>query len=105
MNGWVPFRNWVPFQNKERQQFLRVCPEFVVEILSPSDRLPSAQRKMTDWLSNGVELGWLIDGDERCVYVFRHGCEARVLAGIDPIAGEGPLADFVLELGEIWEGL
>src|SRR6266853_1407724 len=68
-------------------------------------RLPAAQRKMADWLANGVELGWLIDGDARCVYVFRQGSEVRVLAGIDRIAGEGPLTGFVLELGEIWEGL
>jgi len=103
--AWVSNERLGSLSKKERRQFLRVCPEFVVEVLSPSDRLPAAQRKMADWLANGVELGWLIDGDARCVYVFRQGSEVRVLAGIDRIAGEGPLTGFVLELGEIWEGL
>ena len=103
--AWVSNERLGPLSKKQRQQFPRLCPEFVVEVMSPSDRLPAAQRKMIEWLANGVELGWLIDGDARCVYVFRQGCEVQVLSEIDRIEGEGPLAGFVLELGEIWEGL
>jgi Uma2 family endonuclease len=103
--AWVSNARLSSLSKAQRRQFPRVCPEFVVEVLSPSDRLPAAQRKMNDWLANGVEVGWLIDGDARCVYVYRQGCEARVLTGIDQLAGEGPLAGFVLELAEIWEGL
>ncbi len=104
--AWVSNARLNSLSKKERQQFLRVCPEFIVEVLSPSDRLASAKRKMTEWLTNGVELGWLIDGDAHCVYVFRQGYEeVRALTGIDRIAGDGSLAGFVLELREIWEGL
>jgi Uma2 family endonuclease len=103
--AWVSNAQLASLSKAERRQFPRVCPEFVVEVLSPSDRLPAAQRKMNDWLANGVELGWLIDGDARCVYVYRRGCETRVVTGVGRISGEGPLAGFVLELAEIWEGL
>jgi Uma2 family endonuclease len=99
MLGLVPFRRW------SGGSFCGCAPEFVVEVLSPSDRLPAAQGKMNEWLANGVELGWLIDRDARCVYVYRQGCETRVCSGIDRLVGEGPLAGFVLELAEIWEGL
>jgi len=73
--------------------------------MSPSDRLKAAQKKMSLWAANGVEVGWLIDGDARCVYVYRGNSEPRVLSDAESIAGEGPVEGFVLQLGEIWEGL
>jgi hypothetical protein len=39
----------------------RHCPDFVIELLSSSDRLPKAQAKMKDWIANGAKLVWLID--------------------------------------------
>jgi Uma2 family endonuclease len=73
--------------------------------MSPSDRLKTAQRKMRQWMDNGVELGWLIDGDNRCVYVYRRGCEMRQVRDASRIAGEGQVEGFVLDLTDIWEGL
>jgi Uma2 family endonuclease len=52
-----------------------------------------------------VELGWLIDGDARRVYVYRGSSEPRIVADAESIAGEGPVDGLVLQLGEIWEGL
>jgi len=57
------------------------------------------------WAANGVELGWLIDGDARWVYVYRGSSEPRIVANAGSIAGEGPVEGLVLQLGEIWEGL
>lgn len=64
-----------------------------------------AQKKMRVWMANGVEPGWLIDGDARRVYVYRGTSEPRLVADAESIAGEGPVEGFVLPLGEIWEGL
>jgi Uma2 family endonuclease len=90
---------------KRLRKFLRVVPEFVVEVMSPSDRLKAAQQKMRLWAANGVELGWLIDGDARRVYVYRGMSEPRISADADSVAGAGPVEGFVLQLKEIWEGL
>jgi Uma2 family endonuclease len=95
----------VPLTKKQRGEFLRLTPEFVVEVMSPSDRLAAAQRKMKEWLANGVDLAWLIHGDARRVYVYRPGCESRLYSGVQTLAGEGPVEGFTLALGEIWEGL
>ena len=88
-----------------RQQVSRLVPEFVIEIMFPKDRLADAQEKMRLWAANGVELGWLIDGDNRCVYVYRGTAEPLLVADAESIAGEGPIEGFVLPLGEIWAGL
>ena len=74
--------------------------------MSPSDRIKTAKEKMVEWMRAGVELGWLIDGDARTVYVYRAGqSEAEVRAGILTLGGAGPVAGFELGLADIWEGL
>jgi Uma2 family endonuclease len=103
--AWVSKDRLSLLSKVEKRQFLRVVPEFVVEVMSPGDRLAAAQKKMGLWMANGVELGWLIDGDARRVYVYRGSSEPRVAADAENIAGEGPVEGFVLQLGEIWEGL
>jgi Uma2 family endonuclease len=91
---------------EQRRKFPPVCPEFVIEVMSPSDRLRAAQEKMEEWIRVGVELAWPIQPDEKTVYVYRAGlsdAEARV--GILRIAGEAPVAGFELDLTSIWAGL
>ncbi len=60
---------------------------------------------MQEWIDNGVELGWLIDGDNRCVFIYRQGREIRQARNVSQIEGEGPVEGFVLDLTDIWAGL
>ena len=85
---------------------MKLVPEFVVELLSPSDRLPAAKKKMAEWMANGVALAWLIDADKQAVYIYRAGqASSEKLEQVERLAGEGPVEGFVLELNDIWEGL
>ena len=103
--AWVSNARLAALSKRERRQFLRLVPEFVIEVMSPSDRLAAAQKKMRLWAANGVELGWLIDADNRCVYVYRETAEPRLVNNAESISGEGPVEGFVLPLQEIWAGL
>ena len=103
--AWVSNQRLAMLSKRELRQFPRLIPEFVIEVLSPSDRLAVAQKKMRSWAANGVELGWLIDADTRCVHVDWRSSEPRVIRDADSIDGEGPVQGFVLPLGEIWAGL
>jgi Uma2 family endonuclease len=102
--AWVSHERLATLPKRELQQFPHLVPEFVIEVMSPSDRLMAAKKKMRLWAENGVELGWLIDGDNQCVYVYRGSEEPRIVTGTE-IAGEGPVESFVLPLTEIWQGL
>ena len=84
---------------------MHLVPEFIVEVMSPSDRLRDAKTKLEQWIRNGVQLGWLIDGDAKTVYVYRKGRTVRVRRGVAAVRGEGPVEGFVLELDTIWKGL
>jgi Uma2 family endonuclease len=88
---------------KQRRGFPPICPEFVIELRSPSDRLPELQAKMREWISNGAELAWLIDPERQMVEVYRPGAESPdLLEGVTSVMGEGPVAGFILELTPIW---
>ena len=87
------------------EKFPRLCPEFVVELMSPSDRLKRVQKKMREWIENGVLLGWLLDADKRTAYIYRPGREPEILVEPQRLVGEGPVAGFVLELDSIWSNL
>jgi Uma2 family endonuclease len=103
--AWVSNERLSELSPAQKKKFPRLAPQFVIEVMSPSDRLRPAQEKMRQWAINGVELGWLIDGDSRCVYVYRGTAEPRLVADSDSIAGEGPVEGFVLPLTKIWRGL
>jgi Uma2 family endonuclease len=103
--AWVSNEGLFPLSKQERRKFLHLTPEFVAEVLSPSDNLNEAKAKMQQWIANGVQLAWLIDGDAKTVYVYRKGRPMRSRRGITELAGEGPVQGFVLNLTTIWQGL
>lgn len=103
--AWVSREKIDRLTKEERRKFLRLAPDFVAEVMSPSDRLPIAQAKMEEWIANGVALGWLIDGDAQTVYVYRIGAAMEKLTAVTSLPGDGPIAGFVLDLTAIWAGL
>ena len=104
--SWVSRGRLSKLSKEQLRRFPPVCPEFVVEVMSPSDRLKTAREKMLLWLAEGVELAWLIDADRETVYIYRQGFAApEIHTGITELAGEGAMAGFVLDLTDIWAGL
>jgi Uma2 family endonuclease len=104
--AWVSKNRLSKLTKRQLRRFPPLCPNFVIEVMSPNDRLKAAKNKMLAWRAEGVEQGWLIDGDNETVYVYRAGMgEPEKLTGITTLAGEGPVAGFELDLTEIWEGL
>jgi Uma2 family endonuclease len=81
--------------------FPRLCPDFIIELLSISDSLPKAQQKMERWIENGAALGWLIDPYKKKVYVYEPGREAAAVSG-NAVQGSGPVDGFTLDLDELW---
>jgi Uma2 family endonuclease len=103
---WLSNQKLSQLSKKQRTKFPPAAPEFVIEVMSPSDRLPAAKRKMLEWIRGGVQLAWLIDGDAETVYIYRPGNQKpEHKTGITKLAGEGPVAGFELDLTDVWAGL
>jgi Uma2 family endonuclease len=79
-----------------------ICPDFVIELRSPTDRLPDLTEKMQEYIDNGARLGWLIDPLEKCVFVYRLGRPAEVLDDPPAVSGDPVLPGFVLQVRELW---
>ena len=82
-----------------------VCPDFVIELRSQSDRHSVLREKMGEWLANGAQLAWLIDPEVRTVEIYRPGFEAETIGGVPSVAGLGPVEGFVLDLAPVWDPL
>jgi len=87
----------------ERQKgYAQICPEFVIEVRSETDRLAELQEKMRMWVSNGAELAWLIDPSRKVVEIYRLGEEPEVLVEPSSVQGSGPVAGFELVMARVW---
>ena len=100
--AWIAWPRWNALSKEEQEGLAPICPEFVIELRSPSDSLAELQAKMRLWVANGVEVAWLVDPSRKAVEVYRPGREAEVVAGGSAVEGAGPVAGFVLELGRVW---
>jgi Uma2 family endonuclease len=103
--SWVLRSRLDKLTRDEKRKFPRLCPDFVVELMSPSDRLSKLKAKMREWIENSAQLGWLLDPDRRTAYVYRPDRDPEQLVNPERLVGEGPVAGFVLQLHDIWAEL
>src|SRR5215475_12464417 len=99
--SWMRRERWDALSAKQKSKFARVCPDFVVELRSKFDRLKTLQKKMEEYLTNGAQLGWLIDPLEKKVYIYLPGSPIEVMDNPAEISGEPLLERFVLKLAGI----
>jgi Uma2 family endonuclease len=100
--SWIKLERWDALTDEEKRKFPPICPDFVIELLSPSDSLKTTQEKMKEYIDNGVRLGILINRKSRQVEIYRSGKEVEVLDSPATVSGEDVLKGFVLNLGMIW---
>jgi len=100
--SWVRRARWDALTPEQRERFPPLCPDFVGEIRSPSDRLASLEEKMREYMANGAELGWLIDPAERKVVVYRPGATPVCLDDPETISGDPVLPKFTLKVRQLF---
>ncbi|MBE9240127.1 Uma2 family endonuclease [Synechocystis salina] len=100
--AWLKRERWESLTPEQQQRFVPLCPDFVVELRSPSDDLKPLREKMQEYQENGAQLGWLIDRQTRTVEIYRPGQAVEVLENPESLSGEAILPEFVLELAPIW---
>ncbi len=100
--SWIKRGKWDALTDKQKEAFAPICPDFVVEIRSPSDDLATLQNKMAEYLSNGATFAWLIDPFDRRVYIYKTDAEILVLHEPEVVVGDPLLSGFRLQLAELW---
>ena len=101
--AWVPRNRLARLTPEDKQRFLPLCPDFVIELLSPSDSRTAARRKMEEYRASGARLGWLIDPARRQVAIYRADGSVEQRSEPDVVSGETVLPGFSLDLAAIWK--
>jgi Uma2 family endonuclease len=101
--AWLSSEKWDRLTEEEKGKFLPFCPEFVIEVRSPSDSIGELESKMGDWITNGAQLAWLIDPLRKLAIIYRPGQEPETVLQPESLHGEGPLAGFTLKMQRLWE--
>ena len=97
--AWMRLEKWESLTKEEQSKFAHITPDFVVELMSPSDNQKQAKLKMEKWMQNGVLLGWLIDPQMQEAFIYRADGTVSKLQGFqNKLSGEDVLPDFELDL-------
>lgn len=100
--AWIELERWNSLTPEQKEKFPPLAPDFVLELMSPSDRLQEVQEKMQEYIDNGVKLGWLIDRKKYRVEIYRPGQAVEILNNPTTISGENILPGFLLNLQIVW---
>ena len=104
--AWIKLERWNALNPKQQDGFPPIAPDFVSELVSPSDlknqRYQDLQQKMEEYIDNGVRLGWLIEPNAKTVEIYRPGQNVEILQNPKTLSGEEVLPGFVLDLEPIW---
>ncbi|MGH9943430.1 MAG: Uma2 family endonuclease [Pyrinomonadaceae bacterium] len=101
--AWVHNERWGALTEEQQEKFPPLCPDFVAEIRSRTDRLKVLQEKMQEYVENGAQLGWLLDPLEWKVYVYRPQTEVEILDNPQTLSGDPVLSGLTLNVPEIWD--
>ncbi len=97
--AWITTERWNKISDADKHSFTHLCPDFIIELMSKSERLASCQEKMDEWMANGCRLAWLIDTDSEKAYVYRQGRETETVSFAGgKLSGEDVLQGFELDL-------
>jgi Uma2 family endonuclease len=100
--SWLKKERWDSLTPEQQRKFPPLCPDFVLELLSPSDNLSFTQAKMQEYQANGVQLGWLLNPQDQQVEIYRLGYPVEILSCPRELFGENVLPNFVLNLAWFW---
>ena len=96
--AWVSLERWEALSDEAREKFPPICPDFVIELRSRSDRLKPLQEKMQEYLESGLRLGWLINPQDQKIEIYRPDRDVEILLYPVELDGEEILPGFVLSL-------
>ena len=99
--AWIPKNRWNQLTEEEKESLAEICPDFVIELRSPSDRVADLETKMEEYIANGSRLGWLLDPIENRAIVYRPGRPPERLDNPGTLSGDPVLPGFKFDFKEI----
>ena len=100
--SWIAIERWNSLSDKQKQSFAPIDPDFVIELMSPTDDLSTTRQKMNEYMNCGVKLGWLINPDEKKVEIYHPNEDKKTLNNPSSLSGEDILPGLIVDLSDIF---
>ena len=101
--AWVRREKLAKLTAVQKQRFLPLCPDFVIELQSPSDDSDYLAAKLSEYIENGTQLGWLINPQEQSITVYRPNQEPETHPNLAQLSGEPEMPGLIIDLQPIWK--
>jgi Uma2 family endonuclease len=99
--AWVSRERWNRIPEEQQEKLAPICPDFVIELRSPSDRIADVDEKMKEYIANGARLGWLLDPFDNCATIYRPGQSPERIENPAILNGDPILPGFKFDFREI----
>jgi len=100
--SWMALSKWNSLTDQQKRGFAPIDPDFVLELMSPTDELMTVQQKMREYMSCDIKLGWLINPDDKQVEIYRMGQDKEVLNNPESLSGENVMPNLIVDLSDIF---
>jgi Uma2 family endonuclease len=101
--AWILAARWDAMSESEKNRFSPICPDFIIELRSLSDNLSDLEAKMEKWITNGVQVAWLVDPERQVVAIYRPDHQPEAHHHLASVQGSGIVAGFELVMTQVWE--
>lgn len=97
--AWISEVRWSSLTGQQQEKFPPIAPDFIIELMSPTDQFAKAKEKMLEYIGNGVLLAWLIDMKGEEVFIYRaDGTISKHTDFEQSLTGESVLPGFTFDL-------
>lgn len=100
--AWIEKTRWDALTPEQKRKFPPISPDFVLELLSPTDNLSTIQTKMQEYLKAGTQMGWLLNPIDKQVEIYCPSHPVEVLNAPITLSGDPVLPGFTLNLEWLW---
>ena len=100
--SWMTISKWNSLTDKQKRGFAPIDPDFVLELMSPTDDLMTVQQKMEEYMTCDIKLGWLINPEQKQVEIYRIGQDKEILNNPSSLSGEDVMPNLIVDLSDIF---
>jgi Uma2 family endonuclease len=101
--AWISAERLSQVTQEQMRKFPPIAPDFVAEIISPSDSVKQAMEKMSEYVEQGVRLGIMLNPRNFSVSVYRPNTIPSVLSNPETVSCEPELAGLILNMNKVWQ--
>lgn len=99
--AWIARERWAALPAADKRKFAPIVPDFVLELRSYDQSLPALKEKMEEYITCGCRLGWLVDPQNRCTYVYFENGDIQTMPFDDILGGGSVMPGLEIRMEEV----